>query len=77
MTYDLRRLRLHGLIERIPHSHRYQTTADGLKITLFRKLPLGVRPRNTPEGAVFFAGVLKQDDSIMFHGQELSSLLSG
>jgi hypothetical protein len=32
MTYDLRRLRLHGLIERIPHSHRYQTTADGLKI---------------------------------------------
>jgi hypothetical protein len=35
MTYDLRRLRLHGLIERIPHSHRYQTTADGLKIALF------------------------------------------
>jgi DNA-binding HxlR family transcriptional regulator len=26
MTYDLRRLRLHGLIERIPHSHRYQIT---------------------------------------------------
>src|SRR5438270_9594142 len=35
MTYDLRRLRLHGLIERIPHSHRYQTTADGLRIALF------------------------------------------
>jgi hypothetical protein len=35
MTYDLRRLRLHGLIERIPHSHRYQTTTDGLKIALF------------------------------------------
>src|ERR1700686_4106918 len=35
MTYDLRRLRLHGLIERRPHSHRYQTTADGLKIALF------------------------------------------
>src|SRR6202045_1789650 len=35
MTYDLRRLRLHGLIQRIPHSHRYQTTADGLKIALF------------------------------------------
>ena len=27
MTYDLRRLRLHGIIERIPHSHRYQLTA--------------------------------------------------
>ncbi len=35
MTYDLRRLRLHGLLERIPHSHRYQTTAAGLKIALF------------------------------------------
>ena len=25
-TYDLRRLRHHGLIERIPHSHRYRVT---------------------------------------------------
>ena len=25
-TYDLRRLREHGLIERIPHTHRYQVT---------------------------------------------------
>ncbi|MGH9041770.1 MAG: hypothetical protein ACRDZ3_16250 [Acidimicrobiia bacterium] len=29
ITYDLRRLRLHGLIERIPHSHRYQVTDHG------------------------------------------------
>jgi hypothetical protein len=35
MTYDLRRLRLHGIIERIPHSHRYQLTPDGLRIALF------------------------------------------
>jgi hypothetical protein len=35
MTYDLRRLRLHGLTQRIPHSHRYQTTATGLRIALF------------------------------------------
>jgi hypothetical protein len=28
-TYDLRRLSLHGLIERIPHTHRYQVTDDG------------------------------------------------
>jgi hypothetical protein len=35
MTYDLRRLRLHGIIERIPHSHRYQLTPPGLKIALF------------------------------------------
>jgi hypothetical protein len=26
MTYDLRRLRLHGLIERLPHSQRYRVT---------------------------------------------------
>jgi hypothetical protein len=30
MTYDLRRLRLHGLIQRIPHTRRYQVTATGL-----------------------------------------------
>lgn len=35
MTYDLRRLRLHGIIQRIPHSHRYQLTSDGLRIVLF------------------------------------------
>ena len=29
MSYDLRRLRLHGLIERIPHTHRYQVTEMG------------------------------------------------
>jgi len=35
MTYDLRRLRLHGLIERVPHSHRYQVTQKGMKVSLF------------------------------------------
>jgi hypothetical protein len=35
MTYDLRRLRLHGLIRRQPHSHRYRVTDDGLRIALF------------------------------------------
>jgi len=35
MTYDLRRLRLHGLIERIPHSHRYRVTDEGLRTALF------------------------------------------
>lgn len=34
MTYDLRRLRLHGLIERIPHTFRYQVT-PGLCSALF------------------------------------------
>ena len=35
MTYDLRRLRLHGLIQRLPHSHRYTVTLDGLQIAAF------------------------------------------
>ncbi len=35
MTYDLRRLRLHGLIERIPHTHRYRVTDEGLRTALF------------------------------------------
>ena len=35
MTYALRRLRQHGLIERIPKSHRYDVTPAGLRIALF------------------------------------------
>jgi predicted MarR family transcription regulator len=35
ITYDLRRLRLHGLTERIPNTHRYRVTAKGLRTALF------------------------------------------
>jgi hypothetical protein len=35
MTYDLRRLRLHGLIERLPRTHRYRPTETGLRTALF------------------------------------------
>jgi len=35
MTYDLRRLRLHGLIERVPGTHRYRVTHQGLRTALF------------------------------------------
>ena len=34
MTYDLRRLRLHGLIERVPHSHRYRITPLGARMAV-------------------------------------------
>jgi hypothetical protein len=34
-TYDLRRLRLHRLIERIPRTHRYHVTDTGLRHALF------------------------------------------
>ena len=35
MTYDLRRLRLKGLLERIGHSHRYRLTVLGIKVVTF------------------------------------------
>ena len=35
MSYDLRRLRLHGIIERIAGTHRYRLTEAGLKTALF------------------------------------------
>jgi hypothetical protein len=35
MTYDLRRLRLHGLIERIPHTNTYTLTPDGTRVAVF------------------------------------------
>ena len=35
MTYDLRRLRLKGLIHRIPKTHRYTATSYGLKVAFF------------------------------------------
>ena len=34
-TYDLRRLRLHGLIQRIPGTHRYQVTDSGPHHAMF------------------------------------------
>jgi hypothetical protein len=35
ISYDLRRLRAHQIIERIPHSRSYQVTAGGLSTALF------------------------------------------
>src|SRR5262249_50636273 len=35
MTYHLRRLRLHGLIERVRGAHRYRVTDSGWRTALF------------------------------------------
>jgi len=35
MTYDLRRLRVHGLIQRVPRTHRYMVTLDGCQVAGF------------------------------------------
>ena len=62
LTYDLRRLRLHGLIERLPKRHRYRVTDTGLRVALFlpRLWARTVRPGLAtimPEAAV--------DDSVL------------
>ena len=45
-TYDLRRLRLHGLIERLPRTHRYRITTLGARMAMLyvRIYARGVRP---------------------------------
>ena len=49
MTYDLRRLRLKGLIHRIPKTHRYTATTYGLKVAFFyAKLYLRIFRPNWP-----------------------------
>jgi hypothetical protein len=46
MTHDLRRLRLHALIERVPHSHRYRLTEQGARMAILyvRVYARGFRP---------------------------------
>jgi hypothetical protein len=34
ITYDLRRLRLHGLIARLPKTHRYRISSKGLRTAI-------------------------------------------
>jgi hypothetical protein len=53
-TYDLRRLRSHGLIERVPHTHRYTVTDYGLHTAVLitrvheRLLPTGLADHLDP-----------------------------
>lgn len=35
MSYDLRRLRLHGLIQRLPRSNTYHLTDEGIRVAVF------------------------------------------
>jgi hypothetical protein len=46
MTYDLRRLRWHGLIERLPGTHRYRITESGARAAMLysRLYTRAVRP---------------------------------
>jgi hypothetical protein len=55
MTYDLRRLRLHGLIDRVPGSHRYRITSTGAQVAMFyaRLYTRALRPASSlqPSGS--------------------------
>ena len=55
MTYDLRRLRLHRLIERVPASHRYRITPVGAQVAMFyaRLYTRALRPASSlqPSGS--------------------------
>jgi hypothetical protein len=58
MTYDLRRLRLKGVIHRIPKTHRYTATSYGLKVAFFyAKLYLRILRPN-------WAALLPNDDQL-------------
>jgi len=73
MTYDLRRLRLHGLIERVPASHRYRVTDFGFRAALFlvrsyvRLLRPGLAvlgPREPPAPSPLRKAFARVDDAI-------------
>jgi hypothetical protein len=54
VTYDLRRLRTHGLIERVPHTNRYKVTDHGLHTAMLitrvhdRYLPTALAHQTDP-----------------------------
>jgi hypothetical protein len=53
--YDLRRLRLHGLIDRVPETHRYRITPPGAQVAMFyaRLYTRALRPASSlqPSGS--------------------------
>jgi predicted MarR family transcription regulator len=78
MTYDLRRLRLAGLIHRFPHSNRYQLTTDGLRIAVFYTkiynrllVPLTAadQPQAPPELRAALATITRHVDTYAAHAR--------
>ena len=74
MTYQLRRLRHHGFIARIPRSHRYEVTFAGMRTALFftrnyaRLLRPGLShllaPPDTPVGVPSFQALNRAIDHL-------------
>ena len=67
MTYDLRRLRLHGLIERVPHTNTYVTTPEGIRFAVFyskleARLLRPLLDANAPPAPIELRGALRTID---------------
>src|SRR6266566_2222323 len=63
MTYDLRRLRLAGLIRRLPHTNHYVLTTDGVRIAVFytkiyNRLLVPLTAANKPQAPPSIRGAL-------------------
>lgn len=76
LTYDLRRLRLHGIIERIANSHRYRLTREGLRIVLFfsRTYSRLIRPSLDKIIPLARGGGTRLEELIRSFDQELEKL---
>jgi hypothetical protein len=78
MTYDLRRLRLAGLIRRLPHTNRYTLTPDGIRIAVFYTkiynrmlVPLTAtnQPQAPPELRAALATITRHVDAYATHAR--------
>ena len=78
MTYDLRRLRLAGLIRRLPHSNRYTLTSEGIRIAVFYTkihnrmlVPLTAanQPQAPPEFRAALATITRHVDAYAAHAR--------
>ena len=84
LIYDLRRLRLHGLIERIPRSRCYRVTAAGIRTArcyqrtyarVLRPTPSAVFDADPPRGSRLKRTVEAFDHEIdrLWEGRELAA----
>ena len=78
MTYDLRQLRLNGLIRRLPHTNRYTLTSDGIRIAVFYTkvynrllMPLTAanQPQAPPELRAALAAITRHVDDYANHAR--------
>ena len=83
MSYDLRRLRLHGLIERIPKTRRYLVTDLGFRAALFlsrtysrlvRPGLAAVAPEHEPTAPVPLRRAIENVDRVLQQGWEAQQL---